>query len=106
MFSSLSLSVKPYFLLEPEDVTAQSGDNVHLSCEVGGDPDPVLVWHREDGRMPKGRTQVVKGILSIESVNPQDEGIYICEAENEAGIVRVGASIAVHGKILERVFIV
>ncbi len=90
--------VRPYFTHEPEDVTARSGDSVKLTCEVGGDPAPLVVWHREDGKLPQGRTSVNRGVLSIESVNPQDEGVYICEAQNDAGTVEVGASVSVHGK--------
>ena len=28
---------------------------------------------------------------------PADEGIYVCQAENQAGSISVGASLAVHG---------
>ena len=35
--------MKPYFTMEPEDVTVQSGDSVRFVCEVAGDPEPVVV---------------------------------------------------------------
>ena len=37
------LAVKPYFTMEPEDATVQSGDSVRFVCEVAGDPEPVVV---------------------------------------------------------------
>lgn len=95
-------------LREPEDVTTTSGATVTFLCEVSGDPDPTITWFREEsddldlgGRklrpLPKGRTVVKEGMLIIENVTPKDEGLYVCEAKNEVGMVRLTASLAVHG---------
>ena len=43
MYLDYFILVKPYFTMEPEDVTVQSGDSVHFVCEVAGDPEPVVV---------------------------------------------------------------
>ena len=43
IFKFCSIAVKPYFTMEPEDVTVQSGDDVRFVCEVAGDPEPVVV---------------------------------------------------------------
>ena len=40
-------SVKPYFTMEPEDATVQSGESVRFVCEVAGDPEPVVVSNLE-----------------------------------------------------------
>ncbi len=91
-------AVKPYFLQEPEDVTASDGEDVGLDCEVGGDPEPTILWHREDGKLPEGRTKIQNGRLIIQDVAPLDEGVYVCEAQNAVGIISVSASLSVHGK--------
>ena len=51
--------MKPYFLQEPDDITAMDGEDILLECEVGGDPNPTVLWHREDGSLPHGRTRCV-----------------------------------------------
>ena len=99
MFHYLPLIlVKPYFTREPDDVTVISGNNAIMTCEVGGDPEPTIMWHREDGKLPVGRTSVKDGELRIQEATPADEGVYVCLAENAAGSVSVGASLAVHGE--------
>ena len=91
-------TVKPYFLEEPEDVTALNGQDIDLECEVGGDPNPTVLWHREDGTLPHGRTRIQGGKLSIQNVTPKDEGVYVCEAQNTVGTISVSATLSVHGK--------
>ena len=56
---------------EPDDVTALNGEDIILDCEVGGDPNPTVLWHREDGTLPQGRTRVQNGKLIIQSVSPK-----------------------------------
>ena len=94
------ISVKPYFLSDPEDVTALTGEDVRLKCDVHGDPEPSVVWHREDGKLPDTfRASINKGhLLHISSVSPSDEGVYICEARNSVGAVSSSVSLSVHGK--------
>ena len=95
---NFSFAVKPYFLQEPDDVTALNGEDIILECEVGGDPNPTILWHREDGTLPQGRTRIQNGKLNIQNVSPKDEGVYVCEAQNTVGTISVSASVAVHGK--------
>ena len=83
---------------EPEDVTALNGQDIDLECEVGGDPNPTVLWHREDGTLPHGRTRIQGGKLSIQNVTPKDEGVYVCEAQNTVGTISVSATLSVHGK--------
>jgi hypothetical protein len=101
----LHIAVKPYFLEEPEDVTSLKGDDISLDCQVGGDPQPTVLWHREDGKLPLGRTSIQNGRLSIENVNPQDEGVYACEAQNTVGTISVSATLSVHGNINIHIFV-
>ena len=98
LLKSVFFTVKPYFLEEPEDVTALNGQDIDLECEVGGDPNPTVLWHREDGTLPHGRTRIQGGKLSIQNVTPKDEGVYVCEAQNAVGTISVSATLSVHGK--------
>lgn len=93
---TLHVNVKPIFIQRPEDVTTTSGSKVELTCLVAGDPEPNLIWKREnDLPLPEG-SQVIKGILEIEKASPQDEGMYTCEAANPVGKVSQSVVLTVH----------
>lgn len=50
--------------------------------------------------MPTSRVQILDSqSLYITNVIPQDEGIYICAAENVVGSISAKASLVVHGKL-------
>jgi hypothetical protein len=34
----------------------------------------------------------------MQEATPADEGVYVCQAENNAGTISVGTSLAVHGE--------
>lgn len=70
---------------------------VELECSAGGDPTPKIQWRREDGKMPMGRTRITdEKHLRIERVQPEDEGVYICEASNFVGTIFAKATLTVH----------
>ena len=81
-------------------MTALNGEDIILDCEVGGDPNPTVLWHREDGTLPQGRTRIQNGKLNIQNVTPKDEGVYVCEAQNTVGTISVSASLSVHGELI------
>lgn len=92
-------SVKPFFNREPADTTVLAGESVQFQCRVGGDPVPNILWRREDGTEPIGRGRILDDkSLRIEHVLPEDEGLYICNAENVAGSVSAKAFLTVHCK--------
>ena len=81
---------------DPIDVTAREGDDISLECDVGGDPEPVFTWTREDGRrIETARTDT----LRLRKVMSDDEGVYQCTAENAVGSVSGSVSLIVHGEI-------
>lgn len=47
--------MKPFFNKEPTDVTVLAGNTVKFHCSVGGDPQPQILWRKDDGHMPVGR---------------------------------------------------
>lgn len=92
--------MKPYFTIEPRDITVLSGRDAEFECQVDGDPAPKILWRREDGKMPTGRAQILDTkSLKINNVMSQDEGIYICDAENVIGGISARASLVVHGNL-------
>lgn len=91
--------VKPYVVKGPKNTTVMSGSSVILDCEVGGDPLPDVLWRRTagGGNMPLARIRVLEDRgLKIDHVTPQDEGEYICEADNAVGTLSMSAKLTVH----------
>ncbi|KAK6632671.1 hypothetical protein RUM43_013441 [Polyplax serrata] len=93
----LTVNVKPFFNKEPKDATVLAGEEVQFQCKVEGEPFPTVLWRRDDGKMPTGRAQITRDrSLLITHVSPEDEGIYICDAENVVGKITARASLTVH----------
>ncbi|XP_038047946.1 roundabout homolog 1-like isoform X2 [Patiria miniata] len=83
----LNVHARPSFTRPVEDrIIAAPGDNVNLLCVVEGDPTPSITWRRQDADMPQGRFQISDdNTLHIRQVLQEDEGTYICRAENSWG---------------------
>ncbi|CAM1324704.1 ROBO1 (predicted) [Pycnogonum litorale] len=95
----LSVHVKPHFKKVPQEVTVITNDNVRLQCQAGGDPEPIITWRRQDGKMPIGRSMIADDkSLRIRHVTPSDEGIYVCDATNIVGMVSATVNLVVHSK--------
>lgn len=84
---------------EPKDLTVHTGQTAEFECKVGGDPKPNIYWEREGGKLPFGRAQILDNkSLRIIHVMAQDEGLYVCNAENDVGSEKAKASLTVHCK--------
>lgn len=95
------IPVKPFLIQGPEDVTAQVGSSVTLSCVVGGDPPPDVLWRRTagGGNMPLGRVIVLQDhSLKIEDITVDDEGEYTCDVDNTVGSLIASAVLTVQCK--------
>jgi len=97
--------VKPFINTEPKDVTVHTGQTAEFECKVGGDPKPNIYWERDGNKMPFGRAQILDNkSLRIINVIAQDEGLYVCNAENDVGSEKAKASLTVHCKYIDRRF--
>lgn len=89
--------MKPFFLAMPSNQTILTDQTAEFACRVGGDPPPEILWRRHDGKMPVGRGRIMDDkSLRIERVNSEDQGTYICEAENGVGTISANATLTVH----------
>ena len=89
----------PRLEIYPESAqTINSGGSVLYQCRaVAGIPSPVLTWTRTDLRPLTANTEVLSGgVLRITRVTGEEEGEYICRAENSAGSVEATASLTIH----------
>lgn len=97
--ATLTVHVKPYFIAMPTNQTILTDQTVEFACRVGGDPPPEILWRRSDGKMPIGRAHIMDDkSLRIERVISQDQGNYICDAENGVGAISASATLIVHSR--------
>jgi len=88
---SINLKVEsaPYFIKEPESVTAAEGEDVMFECEAGGQPAPVLKWiHNgkpiKDSPMKDNPRYVFSpNSVIIKNLTKQDTGNFGCNATSE-----------------------
>lgn len=93
----LTVMEKPTFVKSPQDILVEESENIEFHCKASGDPEPTIIWKREEGQIPMGRSHILEDrSLKIERVRVSDEGNYICRAENSVGYVEALARLTVH----------
>ncbi|KAK3853859.1 hypothetical protein Pcinc_039621 [Petrolisthes cinctipes] len=80
-----SASQPPSFVTLRTVYTATTGANVTLLCLATGHPEPRIRWSKYGGVLPSSSVQLAEGSLSIVGVAVEDEGTYLCHAENGVG---------------------
>ena len=89
-------SEPPEFISRPSNAAVLAGDDILLSCQASGDPHPDIHWSRKEADVDINKVKIVHGKgLRIESVHPDDEGTYICEASNLMGRISAEATLRV-----------
>ena len=79
---------------KPSSIVAEVGGNVILPCHTGL-PLPTITWRRAFGSLPKGKTTVVDGSLTIRNIAKTDKGDYVCSAKSFLGQDSVVAQLIV-----------
>lgn len=83
----------PEVFVSAEQQKASVGDQVSVSCNVSGHPQPELHWlNKLNGQaivgsngQDSGRVRVLDGVLLIDHVVPSDGGLYSCMAVSSSG---------------------
>ena len=70
---------------KPSSIVAEVGEDVRLQCKATGLPKPTITWRRAFGSLPRGKTAVDDGKLTIRNVAKADSGDYACSAKNFLG---------------------
>ena len=58
---------------------------MNLVCQASGLPIPTVTWQKPLGHLPRRRTAVVDGNLTIFSATKEDRGTYVCSVKNLLG---------------------
>ncbi|KAJ9583676.1 hypothetical protein L9F63_021980, partial [Diploptera punctata] len=85
----LIVSVPPEWLIEPKDTSVVAGQTVALHCQADGLPSPTVIWRKGHGKLASQFDELEgplkNGTLLILDVKEEDEGYYMCEANNGIG---------------------
>ncbi|KAH9414331.1 Roundabout 1, partial [Dermatophagoides pteronyssinus] len=94
---TLKVLVEPYFIRPPDNIKTMSGTDIIFHCQVGGDPQPEISWHKLDGDLAIDKSQILENkALKINQVKTSDAGTYVCDAENAAGKITKSATLIVN----------
>uniref|UniRef100_A0A1Y1MHB7 Ig-like domain-containing protein n=2 Tax=Photinus pyralis TaxID=7054 RepID=A0A1Y1MHB7_PHOPY len=91
---------KPVFTKELKNMTVGDGESLTLSCIVKGDPEPQVVWSKNNKVLSSSDIMDLKyknGIatLHINEVFPEDEGDYVCKATNSIGTIETQCHLTI-----------
>ncbi|XP_078379818.1 hemicentin-1-like isoform X3 [Oculina patagonica] len=79
----------PSFIPSIQNETVTERDNVTLSCQATGTPQPMVSWFKPDGQ------RVDASELMLTNISRNEAGEYRCEASNECGNASRTANIDV-----------
>ncbi|XP_057706323.1 vascular endothelial growth factor receptor kdr-like isoform X1 [Corythoichthys intestinalis] len=91
---------KPWLSQNLTDLVVNTSSTLMLNCLAHGDPSPNITWYKNGVLLAEGPGITLKmdGVLTIERVKKDDEGLYKCMAANSEGAVTSSASVSVLGE--------
>lgn len=104
----LGFAEPPEIVLKlPPTTFVKQGEPLHLECKVTSVPSLRMQWYKNDNKITDGdncRTSFVDSmaVLELHSTRYADDGVYTCEAQNDAGAVSCSTIITVQGQPLKR----
>lgn len=99
-----SVLVPPSLRSSASNATKTLWESVTFECSFDGIPHPDVKWFYSSGGshvplMQTVRHIITSGNLEIRQIVKEDEGTYICQAVNIAGIVQASAYLRVKGNL-------
>lgn len=92
---TLSSPIKKLYV-SPQEVTVRAGSQLKLQCIFGGRPLPTVFWSKIDEELPTSRMKELSSSesdfgrsLIVDSVIPEDAGVYECRARHLVHTVNV-----------------
>lgn len=79
-------------------------DSVVLECKVTGTPPLQVNWFKNDSKLTESYNckisfDGVLAVLHIATASFEDDGVYTCEVQNDAGTKSCSSSLSVKGQI-------
>ena len=79
---------RPEIINHPQNVTEAERNNVTLTCNATGNPEPQFSWFKVENTVKSNNRinmSAKTSHLTITDVNRHDSGGYLCVAHNEVG---------------------
>ncbi|CAH3046810.1 unnamed protein product, partial [Porites evermanni] len=83
--ATLTVQVAALITQKPSSVIVEEGENVNLVCKASGLPIPTVTWQKPLGHLPREKTTVIDGNMTILRVTKEDRGTYVCSVKNLLG---------------------
>ena len=93
------IAVGALIIQRPLSVMVEEGENITLKCKTGGVPTPIVTWQKAFSRVPKKKTAVENGSLTILKAEKADGGTYACTAKNLLGHETAIAQVTVTDRL-------
>uniref|UniRef100_A0A914WAK2 Neogenin n=1 Tax=Plectus sambesii TaxID=2011161 RepID=A0A914WAK2_9BILA len=94
--AALEVKVAPSFSSAPRHAAAQETTDVEFECSAVGKPGPAVTWYKNGEVITASEYFVIEGTkLKVLGLVKNDQGVYQCLAENEAGSVQTSAQLLV-----------
>lgn len=96
----------PEFVLKlPATKCVKRGESLHLECKVSGTAPLKVTWYKQDTKVTDGgnyRTSFVDSVSVLELLSSSfdDDGVYTCEAQNDAGSCSCSTALTIKGQFL------
>ncbi|XP_055385270.1 cell adhesion molecule Dscam2 isoform X2 [Condylostylus longicornis] len=105
-FKELGKNMAPRTTQKPvTEIIVERGNDVHLPCNIQGNPLPVFTWYRvsdSDALYPIPSSQrviVSRTLLLIKNADDRDTGKWICQASNQFGEQRIEIRLIVNSYV-------
>ncbi|XP_021372607.1 basement membrane-specific heparan sulfate proteoglycan core protein-like isoform X2 [Mizuhopecten yessoensis] len=92
----------PTATIEPSRLTVAMGTTGTIRCAITGKPQPTITWSKSREEL-SSRHQANGGVLRIVDARMEDRGIYVCRAENSAGVDQGWAIVEVERRMMPKI---
>ncbi|VDK49439.1 unnamed protein product [Anisakis simplex] len=94
--ATIQVKVAPEITTNPKSEIAQETTDVEFSCEASGKPGAVVSWYKNGEAIIASEYFVIEANrLRILGLVRNDQGVYQCIADNDAGSVQASAQLIV-----------
>ena len=102
--NSTYVFISPMITLHPTSMNTVAGENVTLSCDARGFPEPSICWSKENSLLPSSAVGRNTTTLTVGPVKFGDEGFYYCEATSN-NLVVVSDRATLSGTKTDHIFL-
>uniref|UniRef100_A0A914DW50 Neogenin n=1 Tax=Acrobeloides nanus TaxID=290746 RepID=A0A914DW50_9BILA len=94
--ATISIRIPPTITALPKEQVMQETTDVEFECKTIGDPQPRVTWYKNgETIIPSEYFMITDTKLKVLGLVKDDQGIYQCIADNDAGSVQAGAQLVV-----------